>query len=367
MLATQFQVFIDILLYLLALLCLWGAMVGKKVYGAQRFTGYLAVILFLLFAYWGGDYFHYLDGYNNIKSDSGFESSFESVYYWIAAVSPSYFFFRLWIWGSCFALVVLVFKKLRIPVHLGIVFFVSLALLRISYARASLAMAIMYYGLALFEANRRSFLVSIIGIAVIASSYFFHKSAYFGIAMVFASIVMSIVYKKGVNWIGIAVFFIAAFVLVYLNIDNLMMASSEDMNSTYSVDIAQKYLGRDVSERGWGGQIRDFLEMVPHYMGLLLYIRLYRKKAIIDMPRAVQVFVYLFLMILLVASVFAFDFGLNTFFLYQRFMRFNTIPLSVFTAYCYSRNIERKWCSYIFFIGIFVSLFTLYYSFSHAS
>lgn len=366
MLATKYQVLLDIILYLLAVVSLRGVIAGKKRNNVPQSFSVVLVFLFLLFAYWGGDFFHYLDGYNYVKSKSSLELSFEPVYYYIVSLSPSYLFFRMWVWGTCLVLVLLIFKKLNISIRTGLLFFVSLALLRVSYARVSLAMAIMYLGLTIFELKDKKFLYTVLGIVIIGLSFFFHKSAYFGIAMILTSIIMTNYYKKGINWFLILVFFVFAFGLVYFNIEDLMKVSSEDMDSTYNLDVAQKYLSREGSETGWGAQLRNLLEVVPYYMGLVLYIKLYRKKSIKELPKEIKAFTYLFLIIILVASVFALDFGFNTIFLSHRFMRFNLIPLTILVAYCFQHGIEKKWCLGIFYVGLLVSLFTLYYSYSHA-
>ena len=365
MLTTKYQVLLDIILYLFAIISLIGV-VGKRRNKSPYLLGVILVLLFLLFAYWGGDYFHYMDGYNYVKTKSNLELSFEPIYYYIISLSPSYLLFRLWVWGGCLALVLLTFKKLNISIGTGLIFFVSLALLRISYARVSLAMAIMYLGLAVFQLKGRKYFFTVLGITIIGASYFFHKSAFFGIAMILISVFISYFYKRGVNWFVVLASFVIVFGLVYYNIDNLMMASLEDVDTNYSLEVAQKYLGREESETGWGGQIRDILEMVPYYMGLVLYVKIYRTKRINELPVEIKSFANLFLIILLVASVFVFDFGFNTIFLYHRFMRFNLIPLTIFVAYCFQYRIEKKWCLGMFYVGLLVSLFTLYYSYSHA-
>lgn len=371
MLATRLEVFFNIVLYCLICAVLLGALSKKKPPRNNVYLGVLLILLFFLFAFWGGDYFHYEEGYNLIKSNTFFTTSLEDVYYWIISITPSYFFFRLIIWGGCLALYMKILSLLKIPIGIGLLSFAAFALLRLSYARVSLAMAMMYAGLAFFVCannnnNNNKKRAGLFGILLIVSSFYFHKSAYFGIFMILSSAFLTFIKNKGVGYFMIIAIFIVSFLLVRYYIGDLMMASIDAEESNFSMEVGQKYLGRDGSETGWGGRIRDFAEMIPYYVGLFIYFRLRIKGSLRECPTSMLMFANLFVIITLVSSVFMFDYGYNTVFLYHRFMRFNLIPLAIFMAFCYTIGYERTLVKYNCIIAMLVSLFTLYYSFQHA-
>lgn len=367
MTATPLEVLFNIVLYVLICVLLWRAFSIKNLSRVNLRISSLLILVFLLFAFWGGDYFHYIEGFDVVKNNPLIETSFEDIYYWIVSIVPSYFFFRLVVWGGCFFFFLKTLSLLKIPRGIGLLAFTAFSLLRLSYARVSLAMAIMYLGLAFIysEHRIRKPIIWIIGGCIILASFFFHKSAYFGIAMIVSSILLSNIKKSGSSIAIITALLFGAFFIVSNYIDNFMMMAVDPGESNLSVEIGQKYLNRDESEVGWGGQIRNVGEMIPYYLGLLVYVKLQIKGDFKKFPKSMIVFSNLFLIIVLASSVFMLDFGLNTIFLYHRFMRFNLIPLAVFMSFCYSNGYEKKLVKATFIIAILVALFTLYYSFAH--
>lgn len=369
MLATRLEVLFDIVLYILICFIFIRALSKTAISQSRIAIGSVLILLFFLFAFWGGDYFHYMNGFSIIKQNPHVEMSFEKVYYWIISITPSYLFFRLIVWGGCLVVYMITLSRLKIPIGIGLLFFAAFSLLRLSYARASLAMAIMCLGLAIFAGKRNSnkFISFFIGLGVIFVSFFFHKSAYFGIVMIISAILLSSINKKGMSIALMIAIVATSFLIVRTYIGDLMMASIDSDESNLSLEVGQKYLGRDISERGWGGQIRNFAEMVPNYFGLWIYFRLRMKGMLQKSSRQMLLFVNLFLMTILVATVFLFTFGgLNTIFLYHRFMRFNLIPLAIFMSFCYINGYEKKLVKANCYIGILVVFITLGYAFTHS-
>ena len=74
----------------------------------------LTALVFCLFSFWGTDWFHYAEMYFNILYVSGFNTSLESVYTLIAAISPNYLVFRAIIWGSALYLLCLLFRHVSV-------------------------------------------------------------------------------------------------------------------------------------------------------------------------------------------------------------------------------------------------------------
>lgn len=369
MVATRLEVLFDIVLYFFICAFFIRAL-SKTVFSRFRIVvGSIFILLFFFFAYWGGDYFHYKNGFDIIKENPFVETSLEDVYYWIISISPSYLFFRIIIWGSVFALYLIILSCLKIPVQVGLLSLAAFSLLRLSYARASLAMAIMFLGLAVLSSNliHKKTLSTLIGLGLVSVSFFFHKSAYFGIVMILCAVVLSSINKKGVSLAVMFAIVATSFILVRTYIGDFMMASIDPEESNLSLEIGQKYLGRGISASGWGGRIRDFAEMVPYYWGLWIYFRLRLKGVLKKSPRAMLYFANLFMIIVLVATVFLFSFGgLNTAFLNHRFMRFNLIPLAIFMSLCYINGYEKKLVKINIYIGVLVAFITLGYSFLHA-
>ena len=77
--------------------------------------------------------------------------------------------------------------------------------------------------------------------------------------------------------------------------------------------------------------------------------------------RSVVVFMKVLVLLVTVASVFAFDISINTQLIYERFMRFSFIPSCVLLTYFWTNRIYPKWHKWTFNIAWIGSLYQIVY------
>ena len=111
----------------------------------RRNLSVLLMFLFFLFSFWGADWFHYAIEYQ-IAKDGIYISNLETVYQFFASVSSNYLIFRLLIWGPALILILRLFSKVSVSTDLALFFFGSIWIIWFGYARVSLALAMMFYG-----------------------------------------------------------------------------------------------------------------------------------------------------------------------------------------------------------------------------
>lgn len=145
---------------------------------------YLLSFLFLvhlIFAFDGGDFFHYYAFF--VEDD--FEKM-EDVYGLIARfVGYNYLWFRVIVWGGALAVFQLTVKRFRLDVSKTTFLLYVMFIGVFDYARATLAMAVYFYGLSFIciPIKRDKFLSYIIAVALIVLSIIFHRSMVFTAAM----------------------------------------------------------------------------------------------------------------------------------------------------------------------------------------
>lgn len=169
--ATFGQYLFNLVYYLF--LCLVSLILAKR----QKNVLFLwvLIVLFCIFSYFAGDWFHYRLILPYL--DMSFS---EPVYYYFAELSGrNYLVFRLLVWGLATFFVCVACMRLNLNGSLAAFVFIWFFLPTFCYARASLAMASYFCGLSFFtgKSHRRLPLIDIcLGLLLIVSSYFFHRS-----------------------------------------------------------------------------------------------------------------------------------------------------------------------------------------------
>ena len=198
MLYIHHVILLDIVIYIAIYFLLRGALRDKAVPKNNYFFACLLILIFCIYPAWGGDYFHYRESFFSIKQN-GYTNMEIPYQYIIKNIADTYFQFRLMVWGVALLLLYYTQKSLPVPLVLCSVIFCLLFLPRFSYARVSLAMSMTYFGLVVLL-NKKTRINYIIGFAIIGASYFFHKSALFGIAVsVISFLLASSLNKRTVN------------------------------------------------------------------------------------------------------------------------------------------------------------------------
>lgn len=332
----------------------------------NRSVTILLMFVFVLFSFWGKDWFGYLNEFEVLKY--GGRTNIEEIYFWIAQnLCPTYIIFRLIIWGISLCVLLHMFKRLSIPTHLAIFFFCSIYIIWFSYARVTAAMVLVYYGLTVLYKPYKSKLISILlGLSAIGCAFFFHKSALFGIVVALLTILVNKFEKK--TFICLLLCYP---ILVYLSrsyLSDFLMAdvSTEDEILGQSISTGQRYLQKELSESGFGVTIQRFLERFPHF--LLAYISLYfiRSKSYVDTPSDIKAFIRLQFFIVLLSSLFMFDFDANTKIVFSRFSRFAVIPSCIVLTYFFSIRYKFKYTQITYYLAFMGTLYAVVYSMYNA-
>ncbi len=322
--------------------------------------GMSLILLFCLFPFWAGDYYHSIDSFNTIKK--GGYSAFEDVYIWIINnIAFSYTFFRLLVWGTGLSLLFYAYKRIGLSFDLSLFFFGTLYLPLYSYARASLAMSMIVLGLSfLYKPINLSKVFSfIIGLAFIGCSLFFHRSALVGIFAAVSTLLLIdnkkwkilaiiIVFPIGVYYLSQ---FVNAFVMYDFDSVDEMINRKKDL-----------YLNSDIIVSGISARINNFLTRTPMLLSVLLYVMLvingkYRKMSVVERGLASYVFI-----IMLVSMGFMLNSDYNTNVLYYRTINYAMPPNAVFLMSIRSRNYHKGLFRVIYWMALFASLYSLLYS-----
>ncbi len=317
---------------------------------------------FCIFSFWGADWFHYNILFDEVKSGSMY-SHFEDVYIWLIERVSGYYIFRIIIWGAALFFYYRTLKLLDINIDLALFFFCSIYLIWFSYARVSLSISLMFYGVTLVLISRNFSLVKLLlGFFFIIVSFFFHKSAPFGIAVV----VFALLLQRGAKFtttIALITFPLIVFLVSsYFGEGMSMLMAGEDSTLGEYATQGNRYLEAETGFRGMGIRVVSLFEKIPYYLlALLCIMEVFGKK---QLDKAKRYYYLVTILFVLVSSVFLFNIGVSGRVTYVRFIRYTQIPASISLVYLFENNNYPRLFRYTYIIGIigaFVNLFYVLY------
>lgn len=320
------------------------------------------ILVFCIFSFWGNDWFNYLDYYHEITIGYGEYVPIEKIYLSIADISSNYIIFRLIIWGMGLFLFYKTINRLAINRDIVLFFFCTIFLIWFSYARVSLAIAMLCYGYSLLynDGNKIRVKNKIIGISLILLSFFFHKSAVFGVVAVIFSMIIRNMKRSGAVIVLLSFPLMVFFMIVVF--PDLFGQLLEDGGSTAGQYAAagNRYMNASERVRGIGTTIQLLLEHIPYYLlafGCAKAI-MYKRQ---DIPNSVMPFLYLTLVLVVFSSAFLFNVGMNTYIIYQRFLRFAQIAACISLTALYQQGYYPKLVKWTYSIWIFSTVYSLIY------
>jgi len=322
-----------------------------------HFGAICLALLFCIFSFWGEDWFHYQEDYEYIKATESSATYEEFYVYLICAVCPHYLIFRLIIWGGAIYLLLIYRFFLGIHRTVFLLIFFTTWFLFFSYGRVSLAMSSLYAGSVLLVQCSQKFSLNkiLFSILLIGLSFFFHKTAIYGIAL----ILLCLPFYN--NRIGLILPIIVVPILLFAiqillnSLDLSPTSSSEDRVGMMS-NIANSYFSQDddsSSTKGW--LLAVILEYLSYYIVAIFSFLLIWSKRLED-NKMVKYTAYLLIWIVITSSIFALDFGVNTSIFYGRFLRFSIIPAAVVLSYAYENKLLLSFTRFSYLIA-FVSTF----------
>lgn len=308
---------------------------------SKSFLGFF-VLLFLLFAFDGGDYYNY---YNAIKD--GYLENLEAVYHHILRiVNNNYILFRLIVWGGALFFFKSAIKRYGLDYQRSLFFLFAVFISIYDYARASLAMGIFFYGLSfLLLPNTRKVISYMFGMSLMILSVFFHNS------MIVALAATSILLVP-INFFTIF-FILALFILLSPYFAGLLQSFvgaelfSEALNdkvSGYSVQEYDNYF----SIYEW---IRRYIEYGTFFITYLIVAsKVYFSN--IEFPPYIIAISKITLALLLISIGVLFIPNL-TFVLFYRFLFITMIPIVILFCYCEQNGIvSNKTYKFVIILGI---------------
>lgn len=332
----------------------------------RKLLVFFLLLLFCLFPFFGGDYFHYLEYFRDVKQ--GFTWGIEEVYVWLITNSPSYTFFRLTVWGPALLLTLMAYKRIAPLDNLSLSFFSLLYLLWFSYARVSLAMAIIFWGLCLMAKpfERRKIISYILGLVIICCSVFFHRSALIGVIAAVGSLFMKNINKK-------FIIFVISFFPFLVVIMKLLLSEFLTFDLDYETFVTSQhrdiYLSEETNDSlksglslGVGPYISVFLTRLPLFLVAISYgysvVKGYYNH-FIEPARIISSYSFI---IILIAFAFSLDLGVSTYVFYYRTLNFAMIPSAVFLAQVKIQGKMSRTFKLIYFISLLGVVYTLIYT-----
>ena len=272
---------------------------------SSRVTSIILMFVFVLYSFWGQDWFHYLEAYPELCQ--GNPGHMEDVYVWIAQhLSVDYISFRFAVWGTGLILLLLTIERLPLKKDLIILFFGSIWIIWFSYARVSLGLALCFYGLAVFyHPYRIKSLSKILAIAAIAVSFFFHKTAFVMIIAVVLTI-MSSRFNKQLFFLIliISIPFIIYYIRSNIEVFFMLDADADEGGWGQSIAYGQRYLGADSKSGGIAVRIATWLGSIPYYLLLIQSVLLTVKHSNTTEPKVLQGFIRLFIIVIFIPPFF---------------------------------------------------------------
>lgn len=143
-------------------------------YTKSSYVFFFLVYLFVVFSFYTGDFWHYqgfVTGY-----DESFAPS-EVVYEYIRdIVCRNYILFRAVVWGVALYLLLRIIKYYALNRNTTLFCFFALFISVFDYSRTPLATGFYFLGFAYLFSAKETFFKKIVAIALICSSFLFHKS-----------------------------------------------------------------------------------------------------------------------------------------------------------------------------------------------
>lgn len=333
---------------------------------SRRLVSIILIFIFVLFSFWGEDWFHYYEAYPDLCQ--GYRGHMEEVYVWIAQhLSVGYLSFRFAVWGTGLILLLLTIERLPLKKDLIILFFGSLWIIWFSYARVSIGLALCFWGLAvLYNPYRFRLLSRALAVAAISVSFYFHKSVFVLIIAIVLTI-MSLRLKKQLFFI---LLFVSVPLIIYFIRNNiatffLLDADANEGGFGQSIYFGQQYLESGQSSgrvRGIGELSATVIGSIPYYMLLVQSVLLTVKRVYNNEPRVLQSFIRLFILIILIASFFLLNIGISSMVLYVRFLRFAAFPCAVLLAYYWEKKFYPGLTKWTLYMAALSTLYSVSYS-----
>lgn len=235
---------------------------------------HIMIILFCVFAFWDTDYYGYIESLELIDfrfPNAEQQSHLEPLYIWLGnLVNGNYSLFRLCIWLVAYVLFLKTLQNLNISNRQAIALFVVYFLLTFSYARVSLGITSLFYGVSVILKSDKRRLISIcLGLALFILAYNAHKSMF--IALILFPFVFIPLNKYSL------IFFIISFIAVAVVageaiISELLLTNAvDDEYGEFIQESATRYITSDAKATGIAAQLLYIIQIITLILPIVYY------------------------------------------------------------------------------------------------
>lgn len=308
----------------------------------RRFVVFMCFV-FVIFSFWGSDWFHYAVGYKSLLA--GQTGHMEDIYLFVAQkLSIGYLSFRFLIWGSSLCLLLILINRLPIKKDLALFFLSTTMIIWFSYGRVSISMALMYLGASLMISPlKKKWLSFIVACFLVYISTLFHKSSYFGVAMIILTIL-----SYRFNRTAFTVLLLVSLPIFFYGVQDMFLfvdamdADNEAGGIQQSLYNGQYYMNLDGYSMGIGARVQRYLEVASYSIIAYMCVQSLRNKKD-HIPLPVTFFIRIELLIIVLSLLLMLDFGYSTSTISIRLLRFAIVPTIVVMSYFWQKNEYKKW------------------------
>lgn len=344
------------IIYVMPLYRRSGLLYKQRISNGLNFTFYFIVAaLFCIFSFTSGDFVNYYYPFRNtvVLHTS---AHFEPPYVWIINhITHNYLIWRAVVWGSATLITLLALRRMRLRAIPTYAAFTIFYLTTLYVMRGNLGTALMLYGLAIIFYPRKhiKYIDWVLGVGIIWSSYYFHKSMLLSLALLIPSVYN---WSKKSLTISFCCFPLAVGlmrgILAYLG-ENGLEGTDETISNS-----SMRYSNVEAFQFNAFGILRNIVVYFPTYL-ILIYA--YTTDILKKIPKKIQFFFNYWYLWVYIASVCAFQEVGGWY--YSRFMFMSNLPLVVFMAYVFQNEHNSKLIKAIIFTGFLSSLYILAYAY----
>lgn len=331
---------------------------------------FCGLLLFALTSFVGDDFFHYYEFMSEYRGqifgdqDSGLETFYQ---YLIHYIHGNYFLFRLIVWGSSLFLIVYAVRRLEINVYHTLFVILAGFIITFSYARVTLAMAMLSLGVVMIcvaaeQQQNKRIVSTIVGLLVALSSIYFHRSM---LPVIVIAICWSLMpWKKQITKYSLWLFpVLVAICSIILKVafEEIFQVANAVEDESGMLDRAEFYSEQDSIAHNANGYIRLFLHYTTFYFPLLLLSNAFRSESVLQSvdKRAIWLYQFVYLVFVFATSFLFMDFESET--LFYRYLYMSFIPMSMLIVYMKDKGTLTK-AQYLLIVACFVlsNLFDLF-------
>ncbi len=334
---------------------------------AYRLRGASTTFLFCCFfllaiTYWiDSDTYQYIDLAKSHDVDFKFQDGLrmEKGHQFICSiVDGDWLGFRILCWGGALCLFVLTAKRLGINIQHALFCLFLLWYHTFCYGRVTLAMAVYFFGVSfLCKPLNARYISCILGLLIISSSLYFHRSAVLLIAVTPAIYMLTLKRKVSVGYLLLCLTVI--FLVIYTNMAIFYQSTVADEDTMQHL---QNYSEKELEVRNLFGVISMYISFCAKYIPIIMisYVLVKKKKENICKP---IVMLFSVMIVLLTISLSFYFSGEAQYTLFYRALNFTMIPVSLILAYMHFNGLmSKRLFFYSIAFGIFEAFWKVFYS-----